>query len=284
LTKLADKRLLLRRDGTDKRYITLGHCLSDVIWAWEAKESPSCPGVYVPLVTESTTQVPLVVVDLKHWFAQPIAIKCPMHVAIRKTSPDAGPNDPVDLPESTSFGPLSIVVEATDIERPLLETACRAGFWELPVSYLRELIAELGFEPAPTKDLVETIAYMALLIIPGLTEAELLDILRKRTLYFESDADDLGKVLELEFVMDIFQGQERKQLEDEIKEAKSTKRKQQEYHAALVVYKAFAAWPFHYVTMPASMQIGQGFVCMCKCRLFVSKANRHAYFRRVFMC
>ena len=192
----------------------MGNTCNDLVWGWEAAPLHDVPGAYVPLLVSSAGrevhQVPLVVLDPDQWQARPIEVRCPMHWALLKKAPGAGLQTCIDLPDSAACGNLQIAARTTDVTRPLLEAACRQSFWLLPLSFLRHIIRLREYEFPTNKNLTETLAFLCQKLVPGLTEALLKEILNRRMVQMEDQSEDMSRLVEFEFILDIFTADDQK--------------------------------------------------------------------------
>ena len=239
LSRLAWSKQLLQKVGEEQKYISLGNTLSDVAWAWPAVECSFLKGTYKPLLDFEVKYVPLVVLKADKWLAAPLCINSPLHTAIEVTAPSTRllREKVVKLPSYSSFEKFPLVCQPLDALRPIAETATRAAYGMLPLSYIRQFFAHMGFEGFHGLDLPETIAFGAEKLVPGLDDNLLETILGRRSYYFELEAEDLGKILELEFVLDIFGAHERPKIEEEIKSAKASAQQHRDYLTSLSKFK-----------------------------------------------
>jgi hypothetical protein len=238
LTQLLSKKMMVRRLNETTWYCVLGLTAGDVAWCWELIQDKDTPSLWLPLVPVDSKPVAISILDPYDWVAMPIAIKSPVHVAIAKTKIDVQPSAMIDLPASSTFGRLYITIVPQDVERTLFECVARCAFHLLPASYMHLIILFLEKPKPPTNDPVELVAYLAKLLIPDCDDILLIKICRKRLIYFEAEAADLTKVLELEYVLDLFTPSDREVLDTEIKNAKYLRSLRDNYKASFIKFKA----------------------------------------------
>ena len=83
-----------------------------------------------------------------------------MHVAIQLTKTDIDPNEDISLPAAAAFPRLTNVFDPIGEEQDLIQLASDEAFYQLPLSYIRELIKYLECDGGTHLDLVHTIAYL----------------------------------------------------------------------------------------------------------------------------
>eukprot|EP00959_Pyramimonas_sp_CCMP1952_P079360 1658596-Pyramimonas_sp.AAC.1 len=107
---------------------------------------------------------------------------------------------PLPAQASEHYGDLTIVAHQRRPPAPLLACAAREAFFDLPVSYLKELadMIECDYTDISLSSLLTALAKK---LIPGISNAELVNILVRRECSFEVD-ESLGEVIGLEWVVD----------------------------------------------------------------------------------
>lgn len=162
LTQLVPRRSLVWKNADPSvKYLVMGHGLGDIVWTWRAMESLDVPGCYIPIIEADSRYVPLCVLNSADWSAQQLGIKCPMYSALRKTKPDATPNDLFTLPPSSTFGRLRAVAVPIDIPRPLLEQWARCGCNTAPLSYIYSIADFYEYDMPRKLNLPQAIAFVA---------------------------------------------------------------------------------------------------------------------------
>ena len=141
----------------------------------------------------------------------------------------------VDLKDSDEYGRLELVAMPTGPRRPLMECVAREGFYSLPQSFLQALCTYLCIEADGTSTLA-ILKALCYAIIPELTDDEFLSILSQRGFHGE-DEHDLSSIVNLEYVIDCFDVEEKKRLKGEILAAKTQKAVHTQFLEALHKYK-----------------------------------------------
>ena len=120
---------------------------------------------------------------------------------------------------------------------PLLELAARKGFWTLPLSYLRKLGEHLNWNDALKDPLIPTIVKFSEHAIPKCNDGHKHDALQSRGICYDDGSEDLARVLGLEFICEMFDGNDKQTLQNEITTAKERIDERNSYQSAFKAYK-----------------------------------------------
>lgn len=134
LSRLSSSKMLVRR--VSNWLLCLGEAAVVVVFAWPVRLLGG--GTFASEVAEGTCAQPLVFLGAGSWEAMPVKPISPLHRAILQAGgANLAPGKLAELKGSSEYGRLSLSLRPQDKARPLLETAARQGFGDLPVSYLR---------------------------------------------------------------------------------------------------------------------------------------------------
>ena len=136
MPRLCYPRLLIRRIGTAPWYISVGDICATLAKGWPVIESGN---IYKVVATNEALPVDIIPLEVEAWEARPIKPVSPLHQAVRRTLSSHGLSDTqeVAVKDFSHYGKLAIACSPQDVARPLLQTAMREGFWDLPQSYLK---------------------------------------------------------------------------------------------------------------------------------------------------
>ena len=235
MARLAQPRLLMKREGQD--WCFSSGCVVGQL-ALMVPTSKITKGGQVmykldvdkPVYFES-------VLDLEKFKAMPFLPIGPMHQAIIVEAGTCKTDVITTLEEYEAYGDLPVAAMPTDKARKLLECMTREAFMDLLVSYIKQVLEYSGHDCKSTelKDvLIEAFAV-------GIPESKqtpelLLKILEKRKHWHErSRAHD--PVVEMEWVLDCFDREERKSLEIEIRDSKNSREGHKRYQQDVFVHK-----------------------------------------------
>ena len=222
LSRLCSKFVLLNPTACpDQWFLCIGNICSTIVKGWPMVRDGH---IWKPQFTNTTKAVSLLVVDPAKYNAMPIVPVSPMHRAMLQSTPEGASEGSVHiLPPSVAFGKLTIGSIASDVSRPLLQTAARGGFGDLPVSFLILLLTYLMVAcKFPTLFNVLVALIQAIIPVEELTDDLMDHILQLREVSLEPSSD-LEEVCTYEWVLDIFEAEDRVVLEKEIKSAKDSR-------------------------------------------------------------
>ena len=241
LSRLFSPRIAVRRVGNPEWYVAIGDLCSVIAKAWLLSATN---GVYSPEVVIGPKSATFTCTGLADFEAMPLHVASPMRRAYLREQNTTGffTGSLVRLKASAEYGSLPIAAFSLDPARPLLETACRGGFWNLPASFLHKLCLYLGAEMKGTK-LFDLLLSLIRVCIPAekVTDDLIQEILNIRSAEFEFD-EDLEQLCDMEYVLDCFDAGERTSLQLEIKSAKEKKQDKVEFDRDLCDWKVRALW------------------------------------------
>ena len=141
--------------------------------------------------------------------------------------------------ESAMYDDFSATAEGIGEPKDLLACAALRGFWDLPVSMLRELATMYDVN---IKDcsLIGVIEALCQAFIPNCTPKMLVDILHLRDLAYERTEDSLEDLVNSEWVVHHFDKDTAEFVMAEIKAAKEDKANRTAFRKDLSKYKAAA--------------------------------------------
>ena len=108
----------------------------------------------------------------------------------------------------------------------------------MSLTYCRKLADNLGWEEVANLPLVPTLVWFCEKVIKKCRTADIKEALQYRACYYDSGAEDLGKVIELEFCMDLFPASEQPLIQKEVEAAKLARNEQREYVDEFRKYQA----------------------------------------------
>ncbi len=199
----------------------------------------SSPGRYV-LVCEDANPKFFLIVAPERIRAAPVRMVSPLSQAVaRERERIDGPTDhntEVSLGDSAKNSKECFVAEVTGPVCTLLELAAKEAFYDLPLSFLKEVGAWRGADFDNTT-MLGVLEKLICRILVGITEDALIKILELRGMQYEED-EHISDLIHLEYITDLFDKSFQDDLETEIKSAKEARVNWSDYTAALQKFKA----------------------------------------------
>ena len=189
---------------------------------------------YVPDVSETAKPKLMTITDPYAWEAQEVIVVGPMHQAILEEMKAQGIDDPnkeVELKASQFYPKTSACAIPVGEVHPLFEMAAWECFYDIELGVLKQYGHWNGVDYAG-HSLFEFKDALLRKVLPGATEAQLIAIHEKNPAAgSDSQIEDL---LALDWVLDSFDAETKKVVEDEIKTAQKEKESAKEYDHALM--------------------------------------------------
>ena len=211
-------------------------CCSVIAYGWPAEEhSVGTTQVLKPVLEGPSAKVTyLPVVDPLIWSARPFKIISPMHQAclIEGNTIENGSVE-VNLKDAIAYTNGMVCVPYMP-EAPLIEVATRHGYWGLPFSFIKQVLRWSSLNEEGT--IINAIMALCREWIPDCTDEDIgfaLDT--RKSLGLDRN---LEAVLDLEYVVEAFDKEERKKVEQEIKDAKNERKARREFHKSVKEWKA----------------------------------------------
>ena len=228
LSRLCFPRILVRRVGTIDWSLSLGDLCGTIAKVWPVSWKSMC---WQPDQTEHTVAETIVITDITEWESMPIKPISPLHAAIRAELGvlKASCHDTsVKLREDVFYKDLAIGAVGLDKERPIAETWVRQGCPNATLAYMIELALHIPDCQLHGRSMFAVLTSLAQALINPLDPQLLAEIYVLKGVVMEP-TEDLDSLLEFEFVLDVFDETERKNMEAEIKSAKSFKAEHAQY-------------------------------------------------------
>ena len=235
LSQLVQPRIALKKYGTSQWFIGAG-CIADSIGlGWPATRRGDC---FIPDTSDTATGVFISILDHNQWRAAPIEPISPLHSVLHELS-GGQPTTKVDLPDSSACTKHQIVGMLSGKEGSLLDVAAREAFWHLPLAWLKQL-AELIDAPGPHDSLISCLETLVKTRFPLMKNDQVMQILQKRELNLEvsTGVGAIEDVLGLEYVLDIYDEEEREAVKIEIEAAKKSAGTLKQYKSSFTEWKA----------------------------------------------
>jgi len=243
LTRLCNRFLLIQPVGSDLWYLSMGSICNEYIKAWPVVKTGK---TYSVVWNNTAKSKAFLFVEPQKFSAMPVQPVSPMHKAILSVCQQEDPDDKhVHLPDSATMGKLTIAIKGTDSARPFYHVACREAFWQLPASFIKAFLDHINAEITGGLGLwnLITIACNKLLPPGQVTDDLWHSIYQKRDVAMEPD-EDMWLLIEMEFVLDCFDKDERVTLEKEIEKSKTCRSDWESYHGDFKAWKAlYIKWP-----------------------------------------
>ena len=240
LSRLFTPLLAVRPTGTSDWFVVVGDICAVLVKGWPLAVDS---GIYTPITNNDSVAKNFVCHDIDAFEAFPLKPACPMHRACLVEVAAHGYffGKVVRLKASGEYGALPIGAVAAGPPRPLLDTSCRGGFGSLPPSFLQKLEEYLQCDKTGTS-LFDILTSLAPKCVKDLTDEIMKEIYDARRVSFEFD-EDLLDLVELEYVLDCFDGGDRLALETEIKDARDKKDQRQKFDESVCAWKVYILIP-----------------------------------------
>ncbi len=241
-SRLINKHVVFREKGSGSWQLGLGNIDGCVGVSWPVVEAAD--GCFTVEVKPNTVRNFVTVLNPNNYEAVPISWASPMRRAIMQELANEGKDGfgwhQVSLKQASSYGALSIGAQPLGPVAGLLQTAASQGFWDLPVSYLRDLSEKLELEVKGTS-LIKVLETLSFHLIPGLTNEMFLRILDLRGLHVEQDLAHCDYLVCSGYAADCFDRAFAEQVAGEMREAKQTKEFHDEFIQELMKLKVIGA-------------------------------------------
>ena len=251
-SRLVCKHILLREKGTASWQLGLGNVDGCIGVTWPMRDVEG--GLFEVLTDQASVRSFVAILDPSRFEAMPITWISPMQRAIRRELAAVGKDGydwhQVQLKEASHYGPLSVVAMPLGPAKDLLEVVATQGFFDLPLSYLRDLCQKLDVDIKGTS-LVKVLESLVFHLVPGCTNEIFLRILDRRGLFHEQGLTYYEDMVSLDFVVDSFDKAFADQVVEAIKESKESKQTHDEFVEEVQKLKAAAPSPFS----PAQVQL-----------------------------
>jgi len=207
------KRLskLVAAEAPDTWYFAMGDSLGSACLLWPAVQHclPGCTTAtyFIPAVLDKP--VFSVVVNVKDWVSWPYCWRSPLWQWLEY---------PAARPAGVDVFQAVRAFVTTPSARTLLESAAYAGFWDIGVTSLRALLAELGFDESGGKKTLFDVLLCLIQGCLGCTEDEALDIISVRLGKMGCNkAVGAVELLALDDGLELFTPEDKRQVEEEQK-------------------------------------------------------------------
>ncbi len=237
--RLVQKNVILQKiggGGDDQWYLGVGSADGSIAITWPVKEVSS--GQFVP--DESKDRKLWAIFDPDAWRARPVKWISPLHRAVIKELAAVGENTSsekeVKVKEAHNYTVKTMSALATGPARTLWQVAASQAFWNLPLTYLRELAHRRDVELKDTT-LLTTLEALYRNAWPDCTHEDVIKMLDVRCLSFESDLTVCDDLVAMEDVCENFDRSFGEQLMNEINDMKATKANYEDFTSELVKFK-----------------------------------------------
>ncbi len=244
--RLVQKNVLLQKIGAGdgKWYLGIGDADCSVGIVFPVVEVE--PGQFVP--DNNRDKKLITILDPDAWRAKPVKWISPLHRAVVSELRDIGET-------STSFR--EVRVKAADhygrhttmtalVNGPtqtLWQVAASQAFWNLPLTFLREMAMRRDIELRDTT-LLSTLECLYRSAFPACSDEDVIKMLDLRSLAFEDDLSCCGDLVAMEDVCDSFDRSFGEQLLAEIRDAKAVESNCKDFAEESVKFKAQPFAPF----------------------------------------
>ncbi len=235
--RLLNKNMIVRKntDPEDVWFFGVGNCDGTIAITWPARQVGE--GQYIADIAKNRSLHAIFSPD--DWTAQPVKWISPLHRAFLKQADEqkAGPTDDVHVKAAHHYDAMEIVAVTTGPASSLWQVAAAAAFYDLPLTFLRELCARRDIE-VDDVTLLTTLEAMYRNAYPDASTEDVIAMLDRRSVTFQSSMTHVNDLCAMEEVTDVFDKGFSEQLIAEIKEARVVESNLADYTSELVKYKA----------------------------------------------
>ena len=235
-SRLVQKNIIVRRVGSDAWMLGAG-CLDGTIAVLWPLKSISDEMWVVDTVGPRQLHAIFSPDDLE---AAPIQWLSPLHRAIlsefKRKGEAVSRTKEMDIRAGVDYGTMAIVCKQTAAPKSLWQTAASEGWWDLPLTFLRELMVRRGVE---CKD-VTIVGVPEGLFKDAYPEASadmVIAMLEKRGYHMEGNLTHCEDLMSLEYIAEAFDRNFAEQLMQEISEAKDITNNYQGFVHDVIKYK-----------------------------------------------